>query len=242
MIRRSTWVTIVVFLAVLAFGIWWTRFRPEAPATPEANPTLEPIWEVVGSQIVGLKIEDLEAGSTVELVRQANGTWDVVQPEGRMVSSDRVEQAVAWLESPRPRSIVEGQQDLTAFGLTEPSRRVTVTLQDSSTLTLEVGGATPTGTTTYARFAGTDGVLVLSTYGLDEVLGLLEEVLATPTPSATAAEPTLVTPGGTGTSPAGSGTPVADVTEETPAGEETPPSLPSATPTPAPLGTGTASP
>ena len=110
MIRRSTWVTIAVFLVVLAFGIWWTRFRPEAPATPEANPTLEPIWEVVGSQIVGLKIEDLEAGSTVELVRQANGTWEVVQPEGRTVSSDRVEQAAAWLEPPGRGRIVEGSR------------------------------------------------------------------------------------------------------------------------------------
>jgi hypothetical protein len=240
MIRRSTWVTITVFLVVLAFGIWWTRFRPEPPATPEANPTLAAIWDVVGSDIVGLKIEDLEAGSTVDLVRQADGTWEVVQPEGRTVGSDRVEQAVAWLESPQPRSIVEGQQDLTAFGLTEPSCRVTVTLQDGSTLTLEVGGPTPTGTTIYARFAGTEGVLVLSKYGLDEVLGLLEEILATPTPSATAAEPSLAAPGGTGTSPAGSVTPAADVTEGT--GEGTPPRPPSATPPPAPSGGGTASP
>ena len=194
MIRRNTWVTVGVFAVLLVFAVWWTQFRPETGATAETTPTPEPLWEVQASQIVGLRIEDLSGGTAVEIRRTESGEWQVLEPADRRVAADRVGQAVSWLEVPRPRSTVAGQGNLADFGLAEPQTRVTMTLDDGSILTLEIGAETPTGTTTYARAPDSGDILVMSKYGLDEVLGLLDELLATPTPmvttTATEAPPT----------------------------------------------------
>jgi hypothetical protein len=198
MIRRNTWITLCVFAVLLVFAVWWTRFRPATGETTEATPTPEPLWEIQASQIVGLRIEDLSGGTAVEIHRTEDGEWQVLEPADRTVAADRVDQATSWLEVPRPRSAIVGQDNLADFGLAEPQSRVTVTLDDGSTRILEIGSETPMGTTTYARLPDSGDILVLSKYGLDEVLGLLDELLATQTPTvattATEAAPTP-TPG-----------------------------------------------
>jgi hypothetical protein len=68
---------------------------------------------------------------------------------------------------------------------------VTIELADGSTRGFDVGAETPLSTTQYIRLPGETTVLVVSKYGLDGVLGLLEDVLATPTPTASE---TLETP------------------------------------------------
>lgn len=194
MIRRNTWITVGAFAVVLVFAVWWTRFRPQTTETGEATPTPEPIWELRASQIVGLRIEDLGAGTAVEIRRGAGDEWQMLEPADRSVAADRVGQAISWLEVPRPRSTIPAPQDLADFGLAEPQRRLTVTLDDGSTRVLEVGNETPTGTMTYARVPDSSEVLAVSKYGLDEVLGLLDELLATLTPTVTPTGAEAATP------------------------------------------------
>jgi hypothetical protein len=92
---------------------------------------------------------------------------------------------VDWLEAPRPRTTIPDPGDLLDFGLAEPTHRVTIRLADGSTRALEVGAETPIGTTQYLRLPDQATVLVVSKYGLEGVLGLLEDALATPTPTVT---------------------------------------------------------
>jgi hypothetical protein len=186
MIRRNTWITLAVFVVVLAFGIWWTRFRPEGVASADATPTQTALWEVDAGQIVGILVEDLTTGETVDLELHEDGTWVVNLPEGGSITSERAQQAVDWLAAPRPRTSIPDPGDLLDFGLAQPVNRVTIHLRDGSTRVLEVGAETPTGTTQYVRVPGQAGVLVVTKYGLQDVLGLLEDVLPTPTPTATA--------------------------------------------------------
>ncbi len=186
MIRRNTWITLGVFVVLLGFAVWWTRFRPEGAASAEATPTQAPLWEVGADQILGIVVEDLTTGETVDLELQDDGTWVVNQPEEGSITSDRAQQAVDWLAAPRPRTTIPNPGDLLAFGLTEPVNRVTVRLRDGSSRVLEVGAETPTGTTRYVQLPGRPDVLVVSVYGLDDVLGLLTDVPPTPTATATA--------------------------------------------------------
>lgn len=201
MIRRSTWITLGVFAVLVVFAIWWTRFRPASEAPPGATPTMEPLWEIDTSRVIGLTIERLSTGEVVSLRRQEDGAWQVVEPADHSVTNDRLERALSWLAMPQPRAVVSEASELADFGLAEPLSRVTVTLEDGSIFVMDVGAETPTGTTTFVRVPGRDGVIVMSKYGLSEVLGLVDEVLATPTPSSTAvvtetptASPTVETP------------------------------------------------
>ncbi|OGO11296.1 MAG: hypothetical protein A2Y93_11590 [Chloroflexi bacterium RBG_13_68_17] len=200
MIRRSTWIVLGVFGLLLAFTLWW-RARPADQAVGEATATLEPLWNVGAAQIVLIRVEDLQAGTTVEAELRADGAWWLLEPEAGPADTTRMEQAASWLALPIPRSQVAPVGDLADFGLDAPHQRVTARLDDGRELTFEVGDEAPTGTMTYVRLPDRAGVLVLSKYGLSEVLGLLDPLPIpepTGTPSATAsAEPPAGTPAAT---------------------------------------------
>ncbi len=186
MIRRGTWITLGVFAAVLAFALWWVKGRPAASSVAEPTPTPEPLWQVESSEVASLRVESLSAGRAVEVRRREGGSWEVLRPVGGALGDDAIEMAVTWLESPRPRAVLSPGDDLTVFGLEDPGARVTISLRDGSSRVLEVGGETPSGTTTYVRLPGMGGVYVVSKYGLGQVLSLVEDAFApteTPTPS-----------------------------------------------------------
>jgi hypothetical protein len=207
MIRRNTWITLAIFLVLLGFAYWWTRMRPEGAISADATPTQTALWEVEADQIVGIRVEYLTTGETVELQLQDDGTWTVLQPEEASITPERAQQAVDWLAAPRPRTTLPDPGDLLNFGLAEPVDRVTITLRDGSTHVFEVGAETPTGTTQYVRLSGQTEVLVVSKYSLDAVLGLLADVVPTPTPTATA-----TAEGATATAPAPTETPAPSAT------------------------------
>ena len=112
--------------------------------------------------------------------------WRVTEPADAVQDVSRTERAATWLQAPVPRSDLGEQTDLEPFGLVSPSYRVIVTLVGGTELILDVGGNTPTGSSQYVRFAGREGVLVFTKSGLEEALGLLVELIPTPTPTITA--------------------------------------------------------
>ncbi len=193
MIRRGTWITLAVFGAVLAFALWWTKARPSASEQAEATPTPEPLWQLAASEVAALQIDDLALGRAVEVNRREEGGWEVVSPLGASLDDAAVEMAVTWLESPRPRAVLSPEGALTDYGLDQPQARITVRLRDGSSRVLEVGGETPSGTTTYVRLPGTAAVYVVSKYGLSQVLSLVESAFA-PTETPTEEVPPEATP------------------------------------------------
>jgi len=176
-----------MFGLLLVFTIVWQRGRPaEQGAAQEATPTLQALWNVGASQVVWIEVEDLDAGTHVAAELREDGTWWLLEPQAGPADALRLEQAAAWLEQPIPRSQLSEADDLSVFGLEAPHQRVTARLDDDRQLTFEVGDEAPTGTMTYVRVEGRAGVLVLSKYGLSEVLGLLDPLpvpTATPTPA-----------------------------------------------------------
>lgn len=196
MIRRGTWVTLGVFVVVLTFALWWTKAGPSASIADITTPTPEPLWELRSSEVASLRIDDLEAGRVVEVMRRDEGGWEVLSPVGAALADDAVEMAVTWLESPRPRALLLPVGSLADYGLDPPLARITVTMRDGSSRVLEVGAATPGGTTTYVRLPGGEALLVVSKYGLSQVLSLVESAfLATETPTEEAEAEVTPTPG-----------------------------------------------
>ncbi|MEW6569181.1 MAG: DUF4340 domain-containing protein [Chloroflexota bacterium] len=193
MIRRGTWITLSVFLGLLTFALWWARARPAPSGSAEATPTAEPLWQLDGNEVAGLRVEDLAGGRQVELRRSEGDSWELIRPTGGAVDDAVVEMAVMWLESPPPRGELSPVEDLAVYGLQEPLARVTVSLQDGSTRVLEVGDETPSGTTTYVRLPGSGRVVVVSKYGLSQVLSLVDDAY---TPTET---PMVEAPAGTPT-------------------------------------------
>jgi hypothetical protein len=173
MIRRSTWIMLVVFAVVLAGGVFWSR-RAQTDAA-EPLPTPEALWSYDEGQVQGLRLEDLKAGKVVEVHRDPDVAWKMTQPDEEPADAGRVEQAVTWLRSPSVSRVLTGQQDLAPFGLADPTTRVTLLLQDGSTQSFDVGAPTGIAGSTYIRVAGADAIQVVSGYSLDDVTGLLAD-------------------------------------------------------------------
>jgi hypothetical protein len=193
MIRRGTWVTLGIFAALLAFALVWERAGPEPDGGEGLTPTQAALWELAPDQIVRLRIEDRVAGQRLDLFRRADGTW-LAADAGRVLDPGRVQRALDWLSGPRPRARVPEPADLTAYGLDEPTRRVTVWLADRTQVVLEIGAPVPTASAAYVLVDGQPDVLVVSTFGLDEVFGLLGLPTATPAVGGTPTGEPLGTP------------------------------------------------
>ncbi|MEX0788597.1 MAG: DUF4340 domain-containing protein [Anaerolineales bacterium] len=185
MIRRTTWIVLGAFIGLLGiYLLWSSQGQPLADGEPTATPA--PLWQVAPDQIRSILVEDLVSGRRVAAQREPEVGWKVTEPADAVQDVSRTERAATWLQAPVPRSDLGEQPDLEPFGLVNPSYRVSVTLVGGTELVLEVGGNTPTGSSQYVRFAGRSGVLVFTKSGLEEALGLLIELIPTPTPTITA--------------------------------------------------------
>jgi hypothetical protein len=203
MIRRSTWILLAVFALVLGGAIIWSRSNSGqgSAVLADATPTLEPLWSVPTTDIVGLRVEGLETGAIVEVRRGDEQTpWRMIKPEEGPADAARVEWAVTALVSPRPQATLPMPDDLEPFGLAEPSLRVTVFMADGVTRSFEVGRVSPAGGVFYVTVPGRDEIVMLNEYSLSDVLSLLDELPYAPTatPGEATPLPATETPGPSG--------------------------------------------
>ena len=203
MIRRNTWITLAAFGVVLIAAIL-VRQGQQAEPEPTPSASLEPLWQVESSEIVSLTVEDLQAGTVLQLERDPEDLWQIVLPETLPADPARVERAVSWISAPTPRAEVLEALDLTAFELDQPHYRVEIVLKNGERHEFSVGRVSPTGDSRYASSPDRPGVQILSLVGLEEVLNLATDLLPTPTPTVTPsptldpAAVTTPTPGGGG--------------------------------------------
>lgn len=173
MVRRSTWIALGAFAAVILSALILNETQKEGPR-PAATRPPDPLWTVQSADIVALIIEDLTAGDLLQFERHEEDLWRMVRPEQGEAEVASVERAVSWLSSPNPRAKLTEVEDLSDYRLDLPEYRVTLLLSNGEQLSLVVGRETPTGGSRYIAMPGTAGVWIVSTLGLDEVLDLLQ--------------------------------------------------------------------
>ena len=182
MIRRSTWITLGVFVIMLVFAIYWTNFRP-AETTLEPTPLPESPWSLSLAEIEGVKISNYEQGKYLELQRTSEGNWVEKSPNEGSVDPGTVEQAISWLTAPIVNRVVVTDGGLAQFGLDEPRGIITLYTNDGETKVLLVGDISPLGNQIYAIMPHTYNVLLINSIDVDLVLDLVGmELLLTPLP------------------------------------------------------------
>jgi hypothetical protein len=140
-------------VAVVAGVLYWQGEREE-PRDPDATAQ---VWKLDAADVV--KVEIAREDGRVVLEKQGDA-WQVsgtsVGAELRdRADEDSVRTLLDMLEGAESGVPVDAPADRAAdFGLGEPPEtRVTVTLADGATKTLDVGAATPVGFRTYVRAA-----------------------------------------------------------------------------------------
>jgi hypothetical protein len=195
MIRRTTWIALGLFLALLGLAVWWSR-RESTPALDlvQGTPAPSPVWSLTSDQIQSLRVESAGVEEVLELRRDPAAGWRMTSPVNAPADAARVESAVTWLASPQVRDELPGSKDLEPYGLASPAHRLVVTTKDGAEYALDVGRAVPTGGYVYVLHPARAGILVVSEYGVQDVVDLLTTLPFIPTPVPTIGPPPASTP------------------------------------------------
>jgi hypothetical protein len=188
MIRRSTWIFLAVFVALLVFA-WYYRNNKEVFA-PKTTPTAvsQSLFDFPQTALTSLEVKSAD-GRQTRLEKDAGGTWTLVEPLAS-IDLSKAEPAFNQLTGLRVMTSLESPPGLDVVGLSPARYVITVGAQDGKTYVLLVGMETPTQTGYYVQLDN-GAVQVVAKFSLDSILSLVDEppILATPTPEVTATSP-----------------------------------------------------
>ncbi|MEW6028281.1 MAG: hypothetical protein ACOYZ8_11050 [Chloroflexota bacterium] len=182
MIKRSTWITLAVFLAVIAFALV-QKYRPEEPIpteTPTEPPVVEYLFTPEDGVVTSIRI-DTRDGQVFRAERSGSG-WMVVLPIEGAADSGQMETAASQVTTLRVETHLDLDPD--AVSLSPPQTTLTVGFSSGKTYSVGVGDITPIGDSYYVRKDRGD-VLVIPRDGIDALMSLLTfpPYIETPTPT-----------------------------------------------------------
>jgi hypothetical protein len=195
MIRTSTVVYVVLLLALVGAYFY---LRNRGPAA-DIEVTVEPSAEVSQAYLfpseegkpTSIRIES-KAGPSVEVVRDADNAWTLIQPVEAKADPAAAEAAASQVTTMRILDTVP-DVDLKIVGLEQPDYVLTIKFTSGGERTADVGVITPTESGYYARNSAGE-VVIVSRDAIDPLIGLLDNppYLETPAPDSATLE--AVTP------------------------------------------------
>ena len=206
MVRRSTWILLLIFVILACFAFLYQRFQANktttsATSTPTTAPEL--VYDLSASQVDDIKIAD-SLGKNIDLYRGADSTkWAIKDIPADKVDSSKIESASTQLFDLQVQQTITETLPLEAIGLFTPAYTITMTTAAGNQTITNVGSQTPLGSGYYIR-VNSGQVMIVNKLVMDEILGLLSNppLLATPTPEVTSTDtvtPTLTINRGTPT-------------------------------------------
>ncbi len=182
MIRRNTWILLVLLVALVGVSYYLSnqKAKQAAAATPTAGPSS--LFGAAEGNPTDIKIENT-LGNSVEIARDATGTWVVKAPTAAPANQGDAEAAATQVGALRVLAGV--QLGLDVVGLDKPADTITITFSGGKSHKLEVGSVTPIQDGYYVQLDG-EKPQIVDKPGLDALLGLLTTppYLATLTPVA----------------------------------------------------------
>lgn len=189
MVRRSTWIVLVVFILLAAAAILWPRLQKDDEAL-EATPTVAPvqplIYEVGSQEIRWIRFADA-AGNLVEVERpSAEDDWVMVGESGEISDSVRISSVAGQLLAIRATRTFDTDMGVDSVGLDNPAYTITIRTSSGEEIVTRIGNLTAVGSGYYIQ-VDDEPVVIVAKLVLDEILSILLEppLLPTPTPEIT---------------------------------------------------------
>lgn len=240
MIRRNTWILLILLAALVGFALYLRNRNAQqaASATPTsaaetggAKPS--PLFSPNEGQVTDVKIQDT-TGKAVEIKRNAAGEWVLQAPIEAKADQAAAEAAATQVSSLQVISSVPLGFDV--VGLDKPAYTMTIAFSAGKTYTLAVGAKTPIQDGYYTSL-DKGPVRIVDKAGIDALVSLLSQppYAATPVPTTELSSPTVPAEAGTATATletTGTTTPQATPSPAATNTEAAPTEPPAVTPTP----------
>lgn len=196
MIRKQTWILLVIFAALVGAAYYLTK-NPLPQASGSVTPSAtEPAKVLSGWQPGDIKAVSVKEGQNnpYKIAQDSAGSWML---DGKdKLDPAKVEEVSASLLGLQVQTTLDADYDQNALGLAAPAEVLTITSAKGQTVELRIGKLTPTESGYYAQ-SGSDAPVVLSKGGVDDLLKLVSKASLlnwTPTPEPSATPDGTVTP------------------------------------------------
>ena len=180
--KRSTWIVLVIFLALVGLTVYLNQNQLPADET-EVTPTetVEYLFSATNGLPSSIDIE-ARTGGQVAIERNEAGQWVLKQPIEAEANQGSAEAAASQLSA--LRIISRPEVALDEAGLVGPSYVMTVKLTGGKVAVVRIGDLTPTSSGYYTNVNGSDEVLIVGKTGLDALLTMVTSppFLDSPTP------------------------------------------------------------
>jgi hypothetical protein len=175
MIRRSTVVYIILFLALAGTYYYLNHRAKPADIAVTAEPSAETqqayLFTAADGTPSSIRVES-KAGQTVEIARGADNAWKLTQPIESKADQGAAEAAASQITTMSILDTVP-EIDPKLVGLETPEYVLTVNFTNGVERTVDIGVITPTESGYYVRDA--EGkVIIISRSAIDSLLALLE--------------------------------------------------------------------
>ncbi len=184
MIKRSTWVALAVFVALVGFAVYWQK-SPETFVSPTPTPTPFPIllpgWSDKEINLIEISASD---GNTIALNLDSTKQWSLASSDHDQVAQGKIEELLTTLETATIISAINSPVDLAVVGLKEP--RLSIRLQNTKgeTVLIKIGEKTPTDSGYYVQ-VDENLPVILRSITVDDLAAMTkkESMIATPSVS-----------------------------------------------------------
>jgi hypothetical protein len=190
MIRRSTWILLVVFIVLVAGTYYWQRNKSEKEAQQaQITPTvqvMQSLFDLTDKIVDQIAFVGPEGSTLILQLDTATQAWSVMDVPAEEADQTLIQTGAEQLFALNVATTFSAPPPLEQLGLDLPAYRIMLHTEDGSNIVLRVGDMTPTGSGYYVQVDSQPPVVVTKS-GLDTVLNLLKNppLLPTPTPEAT---------------------------------------------------------
>jgi hypothetical protein len=147
---------LVVILAALALYFFVLKPPPETDDEPDPDPTLF-LWSVDMEELQHMVISLPREDMSESFAKHEDRYWYFDDPPGPQVDNDRWGGGIPLLLSgpAANRLITEGatEEQLAVYGFNQPSMEITLTMENTDTLTINLGDSAPDGMSYYIKIA-----------------------------------------------------------------------------------------
>lgn len=201
MVRRSTWIVLVILAILVGFTWFFQRYQANKAAdTATPTPTTNPVnvYNLVSTQLKEINITD-NSGDKIDLYRDpGSSNWAIRAVPVDQADSFKIESISAQLLALKVKVALTQSPSLDSVGLATPTYTITMTTSDSTQAVTYVGSQNAIGNGYYTR-VDSGQVFIADKVVMDDILGLLKNppLLPTATPEVTSTETASPTePGG----------------------------------------------
>src|SRR4030065_631286 len=192
MLRRSTWILLLILVALIGFTWLFQRYQKDKAdnkATVTPTVPLSDLYALDGTEVNHIKIAD-SSGNQIEVYRDiSTDQWAIADIPVEKADSFQIESISGQLFALQAQETLTDTPPLESIGLVTPTYTITMTTLDGAQLITYVGSPTPIGSGYYCR-VGTGQVVIIDKLVMDDIVNLLTNppLLPTPTPEVTSTE------------------------------------------------------